>query len=232
MELCFQIEDEFIAGLRDLLGYRYLAHMCRDALTLLQWASEESEKGREIYSGEGVGGRGLVRLRLPKLDELRSKSNGLELPLSKALPVTVDIVRLPHYVASEMPSYATGGSSGMDLCAAIAEPVTIPWGSRMLIGTGISVAVPEGYELQIRSRSGMSLRRGVVVANSPGTVDSDYRGEVGVILQNAGSQPYVVDPGDRIAQAVLAPVFRIEWNQVEALDETVRGSGGYGSTGG
>lgn len=128
-----------------------------------------------------------------------------------------------------LPKYATDGSAGMDLCAA--HDCVVYSRSTVCVSTGLRVAVPEGYELQIRSRSGLALKRDVFVLNSPGTVDSDYRGVVGVILHNASRTPFVIHAGDRIAQAVLAPVVHCMWDEVDDLDFTVRGDGGFGSTG-
>ena len=141
------------------------------------------------------------------------------------------VQRLPHAAGLELPSYATAGSAGMDLVAAIDAPIGIPPGGRALVPTGLRVALPAGHELQIRPRSGLALRHGVLVANSPGTVDEDFRGEVQVILLNAGSEPVTIARGQRIAQAVLAPVVRAALREVESLDATARGEGGFGSTG-
>ncbi len=139
------------------------------------------------------------------------------------------IQRLPHAMA--LPEYATLGAAGMDLLAAIPAAVTVAPAGRTLIPTGLRVAVPEGHELQVRPRSGLALKHGITLANTPGTIDSDYRGEIGVILLNTSTTAFVVEPGMRIAQAVLAPVLRAEWEEVDTLDETARGSGGFGSTG-
>jgi dUTP pyrophosphatase len=119
----------------------------------------------------------------------------------------------------------------MDLLAAIAEPVTIPPSGRALIPTGLAIALPPGYELQIRPRSGLALKHGILLPNSPGTIDEDYRGEIQVIVMNAGAEPFTITPAMRIAQAVLAPVVRAAWHEVETLDTTDRGTGGFGSTG-
>ena len=128
-----------------------------------------------------------------------------------------------------MPAYATQGSAGVDLRAS--EPCVIPPGGRALVPTGLHIALPEGYEAQVRPRSGLALKHGVTLLNSPGTIDSDYRGEIGVILINLGQEPFSIQPGDRIAQMVFAPVTRGVWDEVETLDETERGAGGFGSTG-
>lgn len=119
----------------------------------------------------------------------------------------------------------------MDLLAAVAEPVTLQPGARTVIPTGLCIALPPGYELQVRPRSGLALKHGIILPNSPGTIDEDYRGEVGVIVLNAGETPFTVEHGMRIAQAVIAPVERVSWAECESLDETARGAGGFGSTG-
>lgn len=143
----------------------------------------------------------------------------------------VQIVQEPGAKDLPLPTYATEEAAGMDLHAAVSSSLTIEPGKVVLVPTGIRVAVPKGYELQIRPRSGLSLKHGITVLNSPGTVDADYRGPVGVILANLGDQPFIINRGDRIAQAVLSRVERVEWEPVEALDETPRGSGGFGHTG-
>lgn len=143
----------------------------------------------------------------------------------------IDVVRLPHGEGLPLPAYATDGAAGMDLLAAVMSPVAIPPGGRMLVPTGLRIAIPPGYELQVRPRSGLALKNGVVLPNSPGTIDEDYRGELGVIVMNAGDAPFTVERGMRIAQAVIAPVVRAAWREVAVLPETARGSGGFGSTG-
>jgi dUTP pyrophosphatase len=143
----------------------------------------------------------------------------------------IKIRRLPHGQDLALPAYATAGAAGMDLLAAVASPITIPPLGRALIPTGFAMALPPGYELQIRPRSGLALKHGIVLPNSPGTIDEDYRGEVQVIVMNAGDEPFIVTRGMRIAQAVLAPVSRAAWVEVEDLDDTARGAGGFGSTG-
>jgi dUTP pyrophosphatase len=145
--------------------------------------------------------------------------------------VSVAVQRLPHAEGLALPAYATHGAAGLDLLAAVAAPVVIPPGGRVLVPTGLAVAIPEGYELQVRPRSGLALRHGIVLPNSPGTVDSDYRGELQVIVMNAGDAPFTVERGMRIAQAVLAAVARLEWREVARLPATARGAGGFGSTG-
>ncbi len=147
------------------------------------------------------------------------------------MSVRVAVTRLPHGRDLALPAYATGGAAGLDLLAAVAEPVTIAPGARALIPTGLAIALPAGYELQVRPRSGLALRHGIVLANSPGTIDEDYRGEIGVIVLNAGTEAFTITRGLRIAQAVLAPVTRLAWDEVESLGETARGAGGFGSTG-
>jgi deoxyuridine 5'-triphosphate nucleotidohydrolase len=147
------------------------------------------------------------------------------------MEVPIKLRRLPHAAGLPLPSYATSGAAGMDLLAAVDAPVVVPAGARALIPTGLTIALPTGYELQIRPRSGLALRLGITLPNTPGTIDEDYRGEIGVILLNTGDQDFVVERGARIAQAVLAPVTRAVWFEVESLDETSRGAGGFGSTG-
>lgn len=144
---------------------------------------------------------------------------------------TIQVQRLPHSDGLALPAYATAGAAGMDLLAAVTSPIAIPPGARMLIPTGLKIALPQGYELQIRPRSGLALKNGIVLPNSPGTVDEDYRGELQVIVMNAGTEAFTVERGMRIAQAVLAPVVRAIWSEVVTLDETARGEGGFGSTG-
>lgn len=143
----------------------------------------------------------------------------------------IDVVRLPHAADLPLPSYATDGAAGMDLLAAVMSPMVLPPGARMLVPTGLRIAIPPGYELQVRPRSGLALKNGIVLPNSPGTIDEDYRGELGVIVMNAGDAPFTVERGMRIAQAVIAPVVRASWREVAALPDTARGAGGFGSTG-
>ena len=143
----------------------------------------------------------------------------------------IDVVRLPHAADLPLPSYATEGAAGMDLLAAVMSPIVIPPGARMLVPTGLRIAIPPGYELQVRPRSGLALKNGIVLPNSPGTIDEDYRGELGVIVMNAGDAPFTVERGMRIAQAVIAPVVRAAWREVAELPDTMRGTGGFGSTG-
>ena len=144
-------------------------------------------------------------------------------------PVPVPVKRLDGNDDLPLPAYATDGAAGMDVVSA-EERVLYP-GECAAVSTGIAMAVPEGYELQIRPRSGLALKHGIAVPNTPGTIDSDYRGELKVILINHGNEPYEVRRGDRIAQAVLSPVVRASWLEVHELDATQRGEGGFGSTG-
>jgi dUTP pyrophosphatase len=145
--------------------------------------------------------------------------------------IMIAVRRLAHGADLPLPAYATPGSAGLDLLAAIVEPVEIPPGGRTLIPTGLAIELPEGYEAQIRPRSGLALKHGITVLNTPGTVDSDYRGEVSVLLVNLGDRPVRLARGERIAQMVVAPVTRIAWREQSELKDTVRGAGGYGSTG-
>lgn len=144
-----------------------------------------------------------------------------------AIPVPVR--RLPGNDDLPLPAYATAGAAGMDVVAA--EDVTLAPGARHAVATGLAMAIPPGFEIQVRPRSGLALKHGISVPNSPGTIDSDYRGELKVILINLGEAPFEVRRGDRIAQLVVAPVFRATWREVDHLDETARGAGGFGSTG-
>ena len=141
------------------------------------------------------------------------------------------VKRLPHAEGLPLPSYATDGSAGLDLCAAVAEPLRLGPGERALVPTGLILHIPDGYEGQVRARSGLALRSGLGMVNAPGTIDSDYRGEVAVILINWGTEPHTVGRGDRIAQLVIAPVARVEVQEVSGVDTTVRGEGGFGHTG-
>ena len=144
--------------------------------------------------------------------------------------VPVLVKRLPHGEGLDLPAYATDGAAGMDVVSA--EDVTIAPGARHAVATGLALAIPPGYEIQVRPRSGLALKHGITVPNTPGTIDSDYRGELKVILINHGVQAFEILRGDRVAQLVLAPVTRAGWVEVEHLDETARGDGGFGSTGG
>lgn len=144
-------------------------------------------------------------------------------------PVPVQVKRLNNSAGLPLPSYASEGAAGMDVCAA--ESLTLKVGKRHAVSTGLAFAIPHGYEVQVRPRSGLALKHGITCLNTPGTIDSDYRGEVKVILANLGDDDFVIQRGDRIAQLVVAPVTQAAMVEVEALDDTARGAGGFGSTG-
>ncbi len=146
-------------------------------------------------------------------------------------PVRVAIRRLPHGVDLPAPERATASSAGFDLRACVPEPVTLAPGARALIPTGLAIALPEGYEGQVRPRSGLAVRHGLTLVNTPGTIDADYRGEVSVILVNLGAEPYRVARGDRIAQLVVQRLPAVTFEEVDELPETARGAGGFGHTG-
>jgi dUTP pyrophosphatase len=148
-----------------------------------------------------------------------------------AASVSIRITRLRGARDLPLPARATSGASGFDLHASVEEDVVIEAGARALVPTGLAIAVPEGYEAQVRPRSGLALRHGIVLPNAPGTIDSDYRGELQVIVWNAGDEPFVIQRGDRIAQLVVAPVVRIVCEEAAELDATPRGEGGFGHTG-
>jgi dUTP pyrophosphatase len=145
--------------------------------------------------------------------------------------LNISIAMLPHGKEFPLPAYATAQSAGMDLYAAIECPMMIPSNERLIVPTGISIALPPGYEAQIRPRSGLAAKHGVTVLNTPGTIDADYRGEIKVILANLSEEDFLVERGMRIAQMVIARYEQATWNVVESLDETSRGAGGFGSTG-
>lgn len=147
---------------------------------------------------------------------------------------TIPLKRLPHNLDLPLPAYETADAAGMDLRAAVPEeePIVLRPGARFPVPTGLSMAIPSGFEGQVRPRSGLALKSGVTCLNTPGTVDADYRGEVKVILINLGEEDFTIRRGDRIAQMVIAPVIQSAWAEVESLDETARGAGGFGSTGG
>jgi dUTP pyrophosphatase len=145
--------------------------------------------------------------------------------------IAVRLARLPHAEGLPLPAYESAGAAGMDLRAAVGAPVILEPGARSALPTGLTIALPQGYEGQVRPRSGLALRQGVTALNSPGTIDADYRGEVKVILINHGDAAVTIARGDRIAQLVVAPVTQIEWTEVASLDPTGRGEGGFGSTG-
>ncbi|HEY6916123.1 MAG TPA: dUTP diphosphatase [Allosphingosinicella sp.] len=143
--------------------------------------------------------------------------------------IRIALKRLPHGEGLPLPAYATEHAAGMDVVAA--ESLTLQPGARHAVATGFAIAIPEGYEVQVRPRSGLALKHGITCPNTPGTIDADYRGEVKIILANIGAEPFEIVRGERIAQLVPAPVQRARFAEVEALDETVRGEGGFGSTG-
>ena len=140
-------------------------------------------------------------------------------------------VKIVNRSGFDLPAYETPGSAGMDVRAALKQPVTLQPGDRALIPTGLRIQLPEGYECQVRPRSGLALKKGITVLNTPGTVDADYRGEIGIILINLSREPFEITPGERIAQLVINQYTRIQWEPVERLDETKRGDGGFGHTG-
>jgi dUTP pyrophosphatase len=150
------------------------------------------------------------------------------------VPPTLPIRRLPHNPDLPLPAYETAQAAGMDLRAAVPEdePLVLRPGSRFAVPTGLAFALPEGFEAQVRPRSGLAAKHGVTCLNTPGTIDADYRGEVKVILVNLGEEDFTIRRGDRIAQLVIAPVVQARWTEVADLDETARGAGGFGSTGG
>ena len=148
---------------------------------------------------------------------------------STAFKVFVTI--LPHGEGLKLPEYKTLDSAGADLLAAVSEPIVLAPGERTLIPTGLAIALPRGFEAQVRPRSGLALKNGITCLNTPGTIDADYRGEVGVILANLGQDPFTVERGMRIAQIVLARVVQLDWKEFDTLPESDRGTGGFGSTG-
>ena len=147
------------------------------------------------------------------------------------MEIAVEVRRLAGSDDLPLPAYETDGAAGMDLRAAVDRPLTLAPGERAAIPTGLSIALPPGFEAQVRPRSGLALKHGISMVNAPGTVDADYRGEVKVLLINHGPEPFVVNRGERIAQLVIAPVVRAVWREVESLDTTERGAGGFGHTG-
>lgn len=140
-------------------------------------------------------------------------------------------VKIINNSGNQLPSYGTPASAGMDVRACLKEPMTINPMQRMLVPTGLRVQLPQGYEMQIRPRSGMALRHGITLANSPGTIDADYRGEIGIIVINLSEKPFVINDGDRICQMVVTRYSHVEWEPVDSIDETARGEGGFGHTG-
>ena len=156
-----------------------------------------------------------------------------DLPMSNA-PISglpVDICRLPHAADMPLPAYASDGAAGLDLCAANDAAIQLDPGDRVLVPTGFSIRLPALYEAQIRPRSGLAAKYGVTVANAPGTIDSDYRGEIKIILINLGTDAFIIQRGVRIAQMVIAPVIQCQITEIDSLDSTARGTGGFGSTG-
>jgi len=147
------------------------------------------------------------------------------------MTVSVSVTRLPHGADLDLPGYETADAAGMDLRAAVKADMEIAPGARALVPTGLAIALPPGYEAQVRPRSGLALRNGISLVNSPGTIDADYRGEVGVIIINHGEETFTVTRGMRIAQMIVAPVTQAAWQEVDALPDTERGAGGFGSTG-
>ena len=152
-------------------------------------------------------------------------------PQPETAALNVRIKRLPHAQGLELPRYETELAAGCDVRAAVTEPLTLKPGERFMVPTGIAIAMPPGWEAQMRPRSGLAAKHGISCVNAPGTIDADYRGELKVILINHGSDDFTINRGDRIGQMVFAPVFQAVFEEVEELDETVRGSGGFGSTG-
>ena len=144
--------------------------------------------------------------------------------------VRVSVRTLPHFTGLPLPQYMSERAAGMDIYAAVATEAVIRPGERALIPTGIAIALPEGFEAQIRPRSGLALKHGVTLVNSPGTIDADYRGEIGILLINHGDAPFVISRGDRIAQMVISPVYRVVWSESCHLERTIRGDGGFGHT--
>jgi dUTP pyrophosphatase len=149
------------------------------------------------------------------------------------MPPQIAVVRLAHAEGLPLPAYETVGAAGMDLRAAVPEhePLTLRPGARAMVPTGLCMAIPHGFEVQVRPRSGLAAKHGVTCLNTPGTIDSDYRGEVKVILINLGEEDFVIRRGERIAQMIVAPVVQAAWLETASLDETTRGAGGFGSTG-
>jgi dUTP pyrophosphatase len=145
-------------------------------------------------------------------------------------PLGVAIQRLPHGADLDLPTYQSAGAAGLDLCAALTEEVILDPGARTLGPTGVAIALPDGFEAQVRPRSGLAARHGVTVLNAPGTVDADYRGEVKVLLVNLGAAPFAIRRGLRVAQLVVAPVARVDWRETSSLPASARDAGGFGST--
>ena len=159
-----------------------------------------------------------------------SRAQAAEGGSAEKTPVAVEVKRLEDGAGLPLPAYATDGAAGMDVVSA--EDVTIKPGARHAVATGLAMAIPSGYEIQVRPRSGLAFKHGITVPNTPGTIDSDYRGELKVLLINHGPDDFTIARGDRVAQLILAPVVQAAWDEVEELDATQRGAGGFGSTGG
>ena len=151
--------------------------------------------------------------------------------MAASTELVVRILRLPHARDLDLPARASSGSAGFDLRAAVEETIVLAPGERRLVPTGLVLAIPLGWEGQVRPRSGLALRHGIAILNAPGTIDADYRGEIGVVLANLGTEPFAVRRGDRIAQLLLAPVPPVRWEETASLEDTGRGSGGFGSSG-
>lgn len=158
-------------------------------------------------------------------------NNETEVTSDMSTPLEITVKKLAHAEGIELPAYATEHAAGMDLCAAIDKDMTLLPGQRILVPTGLSVALPVGYEAQVRPRSGLALKHGITVLNSPGTIDADYRGEIQVILANLGTEAFVITRGMRIAQMVIAAYAKAVWQIVDVLPDSARGTGGFGSTG-
>jgi dUTP pyrophosphatase len=216
-----------------------------EVLTSISPATGEHRKRPHIHSllGRDILDRyallldkraNIVLLHKRGEESTRRAENGVSRASSQGGAVTsvrVRVARAPEGEGLPLPSYATTESAGMDLVAALTEPVTLLPGERRLISTGLRIALPPGHEAQVRPRSGLALRHGVTMVNTPGTIDADFRGVLQVILINHGAEPFTVTRGDRIAQLVVAPVIRAEWETVDQLPETPRGEGGFGHTG-
>ena len=158
-------------------------------------------------------------------------SSALSMPASDPQSLTVKVKRLPHAAEIELPRYETALAAGCDVRAAVEAPLTLKPGERFMVPTGLAIALPPGWEAQMRPRSGLAAKHGISCVNAPGTIDADYRGELKVILINHGADDFVINRGDRIGQIVFAPVFQAAFEEVDELDDTARGEGGFGSTG-
>ena len=151
--------------------------------------------------------------------------------MRKVIGPALKLVRLPHAEGLDLPAYETAGAAGMDIRAAVSEPLVLQPGARMLVPTGFIFEIPQGFEIQVRPRSGLAFKHGVTCLNTPGTIDSDYRGEVKVLLINLGQEDFTIDRGMRIAQLVFAPVVQAQVQEADTFNDTARGAGGFGSTG-